>query len=100
MIHEVYMHFLNGGPYDGDHAPNKEPFEKIILTETCEAHRNKPWEYEKTETCPNCKRHKYIRFYPEGFKEADCPGLEVITPDGIDNAPIIYRVDMKYEGRA
>ncbi len=97
MSHEVYVHYLNGGPFDGDHTPNGRPWKRLVVTKACEKHKD-PWEYAETETCDDCKKHEYVQYEPDEFREADCPGLEVITQDGVDQAPIIHRVDMKYNG--
>lgn len=101
MSHEVYVHFLSGGPFDGDHVPNKRPWENLVVTKYCDFHKEhlrKTGDYKEPENCPNCKKHKYSKVEREGWQEADCPGLEVITPDGVDQSPIIHRVDMDYEG--
>lgn len=102
MSHEVYVHFLKGGPFDGDRVPNRRAWESLIVTKYCDFHREeikKNYNLENSEKCPDCKKHKYIQVEAEGFQEADCPGLEVITPDGVDQAPIIHRVNMDYEGQ-
>jgi hypothetical protein len=99
-MHEVYVHFLNGGPFDGDKVPNRRPWENLVVTKYCDFHQKElknNFSYD-FENCISCKRHKYIKTEPEGFQEADCLGLEVITPDGIDQAPIIHRVNMNYKG--
>lgn len=101
MSHQVHVHFLSGGPFDGDQIPNGRPWEKLEVTKYCDFHKEelrKNFSYEY-QNCPDCKKHKYIKVEPEGFQEADCPGLEVITPDGVDQAPIIHRVNMNYEGQ-
>ena len=100
MSHEVYVHFLSGGPFDGDRIPNKRPWERLTVTKYCEPHKEsmKRFDLDECENCPDCKKHRYIKVEAEGWQEADCPGLEVITPDGVDQAPIIHRVNMNYEG--
>lgn len=94
-MNEVYVHYLSGGPFDGDHIPNKRPWINLILTKPCEIH--KQYHNLEEEDCPNCKKYKYVTV-DKGFKEADCPSLEVITPDGVDESPITHRIDMNYEG--
>ncbi len=101
MSHEVHVHFLSGGPFDGDRIPNKRPWEKLVVTKYCEPHKESLkdlFNLDECENCPACKKHKYVKFEPNEWQEADCPGLEVITPDGVDQAPIIHRVDMVWEG--
>jgi hypothetical protein len=95
-MNEVFVHFLNGGPADGDQIPNHRPWDTLVVTKYCD-----PAKHEAhPEPCQNCKKHKYIKIEQETFQEADCPGLEVITQDGVDQAPILHRVNMEYEGPA
>jgi hypothetical protein len=98
MAHEVYVHFLSGGPHDGDRVPNHRPWEDLVITTYCEKHKEGYTEMEVSDACPDCKKHKYTKFESNEFKEADCPGLEVVTQDGVEQAPIIHRVDMAYQG--
>lgn len=101
MSQTVYVHFLSGGPFDGDHVPNGRQWDSLVVTKYCDLHKE---EYDKTgvdesEHCINCKKYKYNHVDAEGFQEADCPGLEVITQDGVDQSPIIHRVNMDYGGQ-
>jgi hypothetical protein len=101
MSHEVYVHFLSGGPFDGDKVPNSRPWENLIVTKYCEFHKenSKKTGVDGSEHCPDCKKYKYVHVEADKFQEADVPGLEVITQEGVDQAPIIHRINMDYEGQ-
>jgi len=94
---EVYVHFLSGGPCDGDRVPNHRAWEHLVITHNCELHKQ-CYDHNVYDNCPDCKKHNYVRVESDEFQEADCPGLEVITKDGVEQAPIIHRVNMQHEG--
>lgn len=93
---DVYVHFLSGGPQDGDKVPNHRPWENLVITHYCDKHKKGFTEMEVSDACPDCKKHEYVKFEPNEFREAVWPELEVITQDGVEKSPVIHRVDMKY----